>query len=105
MGFIFFTAFNTFESLNGANERLCQSIEEAVFEYRHHLNEQHSRDDFLPEIVCNLKALFRDCNNLGSYLWQMQVLKRAWMHSTASQHIGKGDQKLARKGGYGNCRP
>lgn len=31
MGFIFFTAFNTFESLNSANERLCQSIEEAVF--------------------------------------------------------------------------
>lgn len=48
MGFIFFTAFNTFESLNGANERLCRSIEEAVFEDRHHLNKQHSRNDFLP---------------------------------------------------------
>lgn len=46
-GFIFFIVFNTFESLDCANERLCQSIEEAVFEYRHHLNEQHLRNGFL----------------------------------------------------------
>lgn len=46
-GFIFFIVFNTFESLDCANERLCQSIEETVFEYRHHLNEQRLRNGFL----------------------------------------------------------
>lgn len=46
-GFIFLIAFNTFESLDCANEQLCQSIEEAGFECRHHLNEQHLRNGFL----------------------------------------------------------
>lgn len=46
-GFIFFIVFNTFQNLDCANERLCQSIEEAVFEYRHHLNKQHVRNGFL----------------------------------------------------------